>query len=282
ILGVECDGAMYHSSRVARDRDRLREQVLTGLGWKLHRVWSPAWYRNRAAEEERLRQALRQAETEPATIQPRDDAADRLPPEVREVDLREDCPPRWTTPYQLATPRSPARWMEMHLPEAGQEIQRMLLDVVEVEGPIAIELALIRVRKAWGVGRAGARIDQNFRSQIQRLQRAGKVRLAGEFIWPADRAPDLVRVPTAGRPETERKVGHVPPQELDLALAHMAAEAMASAEDDLTEEVARLFGWRRRGPDIGPALGQSVERLVAACQLERRGENLCLLGETPN
>jgi len=47
ILGIECDGKMYSSSKVARDRDRLREQVLTGLGWKLYHLWSTDWYRNR-------------------------------------------------------------------------------------------------------------------------------------------------------------------------------------------------------------------------------------------
>jgi transcription elongation GreA/GreB family factor/very-short-patch-repair endonuclease len=280
ILGVECDGAMYHSSRVARDRDRLRQQVLAGLGWKLHRVWSPAWYRSRASEEERLRLALKEADAEPPTIPVRE-VEDQPPQEIGKVDLEPEGPPSWTTPYQIAAPRQPARWMEMHLPEAGQEIQRMVLEVVAVESPVAIELALTRIREAWGVGRAGARIDQNFRAQLQRLQRAGRVQLAGEFIWPADRSPDLVRVPSEGRPETERRVGHVPPQELDLALAHFAAEATASAEDDLTEAVARLFGWRRRGPDIGPALAASVERLIAAGKLEHRGGSLHWLGEPP-
>ena len=46
LMGVECDGATYHSSSVARDRDRLREAVLRGLGWELHRVWSSDWWRN--------------------------------------------------------------------------------------------------------------------------------------------------------------------------------------------------------------------------------------------
>ncbi len=44
LLGIECDGASYHSSPVARDRDRLRQQVLEGLGWNLYRVWSTDWY----------------------------------------------------------------------------------------------------------------------------------------------------------------------------------------------------------------------------------------------
>ncbi|MEY9548414.1 hypothetical protein ABIF67_002479 [Bradyrhizobium japonicum] len=35
LAGVECDGATYHRSATARDRDRLREMVLNGLGWKI-------------------------------------------------------------------------------------------------------------------------------------------------------------------------------------------------------------------------------------------------------
>ncbi|BAS00914.1 DNA helicase related protein [Blastochloris viridis] len=44
LAGVECDGATYHRAATARDRDRLREQVLTGLGWRIHRVWSTDWW----------------------------------------------------------------------------------------------------------------------------------------------------------------------------------------------------------------------------------------------
>ncbi len=39
LLGIECDGAAYHSSRSARDRDRLRQAVLEDHGWIIHRVW---------------------------------------------------------------------------------------------------------------------------------------------------------------------------------------------------------------------------------------------------
>jgi len=58
IMGVECDGASYHSSRSARDRDRLREQVLRGLGWDLHRIWSTDWFTDPAKETVRLRNAI--------------------------------------------------------------------------------------------------------------------------------------------------------------------------------------------------------------------------------
>ena len=58
IMGVECDGATYHSSRSARDRDRLREQVLRDLGWELHRIWSTDWFTDPGKEAARLRKAI--------------------------------------------------------------------------------------------------------------------------------------------------------------------------------------------------------------------------------
>ncbi|MBU4691531.1 DUF4011 domain-containing protein [Mycoplasma sp. ES3225-GEN-MYC] len=50
ILGIECDGATYHSSKTSRDRDRLRQQVLNGRGWHIHRIWSTSWFTNKKAE----------------------------------------------------------------------------------------------------------------------------------------------------------------------------------------------------------------------------------------
>jgi hypothetical protein len=64
-LGVECDGYQYHSARAARDRDRLREQVLRDLGWNLHRIWAAAWYRDRDGEERRLLAAIEHAMAAP-------------------------------------------------------------------------------------------------------------------------------------------------------------------------------------------------------------------------
>lgn len=60
-LGVECDGAMYHSTKSARDRDRLRQEVLERLDWRIHRIWSLDWYRNSKRETERLLKAVREA-----------------------------------------------------------------------------------------------------------------------------------------------------------------------------------------------------------------------------
>jgi very-short-patch-repair endonuclease len=54
LLGIECDGATYHSSKSARDRDRLREEVLVGLKWNIYRIWSTDWFSNPQHEFARL------------------------------------------------------------------------------------------------------------------------------------------------------------------------------------------------------------------------------------
>jgi very-short-patch-repair endonuclease len=53
VLAIECDGASYHSLPTVRERDRLRQQQLEGLGWRFHRIWSTDWFLRRDAEIER-------------------------------------------------------------------------------------------------------------------------------------------------------------------------------------------------------------------------------------
>lgn len=58
LAGIECDGAMYHSSAYARERDKIRQSVLEGLGWTLFRVWSTDWWTHRTKAIETLHAVL--------------------------------------------------------------------------------------------------------------------------------------------------------------------------------------------------------------------------------
>ncbi len=58
LAGIECDGATYHRSAVARDRDLTRQLVLEGLGWNIRRVWSPDWWYDAAEVTRILDQSL--------------------------------------------------------------------------------------------------------------------------------------------------------------------------------------------------------------------------------
>jgi very-short-patch-repair endonuclease len=61
LIGVECDGAAYHSAATARDRDKVRAAILKGLGWDLVRVWSTDWWVDKAGAAERLHRAIESA-----------------------------------------------------------------------------------------------------------------------------------------------------------------------------------------------------------------------------
>ncbi len=60
LLGIECDGATYHRAATARDRDKLRQLVLEGLGWTLHRIWSTDWWHDADKEMDHLLVRLKQ------------------------------------------------------------------------------------------------------------------------------------------------------------------------------------------------------------------------------
>lgn len=60
LLGVECDGATFHSSPSARERDLIRENILQDLGWTIHRIWSTDWFTDPKKEIERLQGVLKE------------------------------------------------------------------------------------------------------------------------------------------------------------------------------------------------------------------------------
>lgn len=99
------DGYYYHSSRAARDRDWLREKVLRDLGWRLHRIWGTAWYRDRHGEEDKLRIAIEEAIAAPVRGLLTEAGA---PPEGSRPVIEttpatfEQVPP-WAKPYMTAS-----------------------------------------------------------------------------------------------------------------------------------------------------------------------------------
>jgi very-short-patch-repair endonuclease len=97
LIGIECDGASYHSSRSARDRDRLRQQVLEGLGWRIHRIWSTDWFRDPDRELKRVTAAINEAQMQGLT----NTASDNFKPDSGAIE-RVVAEPRDLKPFRLA------------------------------------------------------------------------------------------------------------------------------------------------------------------------------------
>lgn len=276
-LGVECDGRMYHSSRVARDRDRLRQEILEGLGWRIYRIWGTSWYRYRSEQEERLKtvieEAINDCNNPSGQTQQKPPTREKLA-EERFEPVPLDQAKSWTEPYRVAELTRPHYLVEMHLPEAQFNLRRMILEVVDIEGPIEDELLLRRVREAWGVGRAGQRIRNAFSDALQSLVRRRDInRLERSFTYT--RADQLGRVRVPGENErTLRNVAQIPRAEQMAAVKHLIADAHRVSRNELTFEICRLFGWNRRGPDIAVALNEATDALLAEGAIVDNGEFL--------
>ena len=110
LLGIECDGATYHSSATARDRDRLRQRHLERMGWHIHRIWSRDWVRDPAREVARVVAAVEEAQVdgvaylEPVAVAAGGASASR--PRIVTADGTDPGVPRGTLP-PLPTPQHP-------------------------------------------------------------------------------------------------------------------------------------------------------------------------------
>lgn len=275
VLGIECDGAMYHGSRVARDRDRLRQQVLEGLGWRLHRIWGPAWYRSPGREQERLRNAIEDAmsgrplataQSAPKRVTPTDET-------VETVDL--DAPVAWTVPYKRARPGVGHHHIVTD-PASGPEIDRVIAEIVRVEAPISVELCLQRVREAFHQARLGAKIRQAIEQRLNAMLRRREIIESDGFLSPPGHSgPVKVRVPDGFDPDTKRDAGDVAPSEMAEAIISLVRDAHSVDDETLARSVARLFRWK-----LTAETQQAVRRAVDAClargELARNAAGLSL------
>jgi hypothetical protein len=290
-LGIECDGRMYQSAKTARDRDRLRGEVLTGLGWRLHRIWSQDWYFNRSSALRRLSEAIESAETAIPTSSPvppvrplggptrHDQPRGRV--EVAEIEVHDALDAArlpWVVPYKPAKVAAyPPTWAEFHDPVLTQEHLRRVLSLVRDEGPIHERLVVTRLSRAFGLGRAGNRVTAAVQRAINDAQNMRAVKRLGVFIWPpGDGTLDRVRVPVVTDPETLRPIDVIPPEEIDLALMRTVEAAMTIERDMLKLQVARVLGFDRTGEKIDETVDLRITLLLRAKRLRAVNGSMAL------
>jgi hypothetical protein len=275
LLGVECDGASYHATPTARDRDRLRQEVLEKLGWHLHRVWSTEWFHRRPQEIERLRAAL-EAAKKPAAI--REDVKPAADTSVRKVEVGKPTSAAdrlpGTTPYRVARLKvdKKAAKAEMHTPAGQKELQRLLVHLAKEEGPIHIDLATKRLRQAWNLSRAGDRVREAVDSAAFVCAKLGELRRQGDFLWPKDKVKMAVRVPDPKDSATAREIEQISEEELQAGLRLLLTQGGAMDSEAILAQTARLFGFGKLGDTIRQRVQASLDDLreQGAC-VERGG-----------
>jgi len=273
ILGVECDGATYHSAYTARDRDRIRQEALEKLGWRIHRIWAPDFATRHDLEVQRLKKVIENARDAPPLIlrteDHRTESAETPPAEPPSPNTTPRVPNPvsnnnrdWLTYYKAHIPSFNPRWnLQFH--DATRIVSNQLIEIVDNEGPIHIDNAAHRLAQTWGLQRVGHRMSATVDTAVRIAMRSNRLRRTGEFLYPVNTPPLLVRKPNPNDGDTYRTLDHVPPEEIELAFTKTLQEALSISRETLVTQTARLFGVDRVSIDAQQYLNRILERLIS-------------------
>lgn len=274
ILAVECDGAAYHSALSARERDRQRQDVLEGLGWTFHRIWSTDWFHRRAQEAERLKSALEDAYrrvmvgirvpgandkngTQQAVLAGSGEAVEVRPEYVASELSTITAPAYKKANFTVSTSLEPH---EIPLRELGKVVQR----IVKIEGPVHVDEVARRLATVLGKNRTGARISAVVRQALcdARANHHDEEHLSfsGDFWFTVAQSKN---VPVRDRSRESRptlQVAVLPPMEVRAAATMLEKECGQMDRPEMVREIGRLLGFKR----IGAALQRTINSALDA------------------
>ncbi len=223
LAGIECDGAMYHSSAYARERDKIRQGVLEGLGWTLFRVWSTDWWTNRNKALDELDQALtghleatraeraQKAEAAGQAKQEEDRASQQTSPNGASEPGPDGIVTRYARANLAGFPIDPELFYQ---PAYDDLLKEMVLHVVDLEGPIHEEVLVRRIAREHGFQRAGRQIKERV-AQIAEQHREATREEVGSFYWPETSGTAVKRFArTDGRDDETKKLDYICAEEI--------------------------------------------------------------------
>jgi very-short-patch-repair endonuclease len=234
LLGIEFDGPRYQGARWARDRDRLRETVLGGLGWKLHRIWSADWLRNREEALKRCVAAIEASKRERAQAPAKAKSATT-------IDRTAQVPSAAAVEeYKSAKVRADIG--DTHLAEVPtQSIAQFIGAIVEDEGPIHVDEVKHRVLEAIQA-RSGAKRDAAIEEGIAMAVARNLAIRRGEFLW---RKKDVVPRDRTKLPDASRRLDYVCDEECVAALRLALKESCGCDADEAAAQAIRILGVKR-------------------------------------
>ena len=289
-LGVLCDGPASRETGTLtpRDGERIRHEVLTRLGWRVHRAWAPDWLRFPDREASRLRAAIDEgcradASPTPRPATPRDcvseasrttlDASPDAGPRGRGAATASSAIPG-VIDYVAARLRggSPESFHEGPL----ERVTTAVAKLVDVEAPVHVDIAARRLAAAWGIERVTERVTARVEAAIAAAEGAGTIARRGDFLHAREARQVIARRPADG---VERALEQVAPEELAEAMTRVVDACLGLSEDALRRETARVFGVQRPGERATAILTDGLATLLGTRRLARDAEGWIRLPE---
>ena len=246
VLAVECDGATYHSSKNARDRDRLRQEILERMGWKFYRVWSTNWFKNKSLEQLRLLEATAYAVRNPSRvgIKTTDEPSTETFEEIA-VEKHFEFPK-----YKAADIPKLSR---QYLPH---DFKSMIKAILEVEAPLSEELLLRRIVRCFRREKVTNVVQRAYEGQMYGYQRYGIIRKNGFLYLDNGKA---IRFREPG--DIEREINQIAPEELADGMFEILKQNVSAEKSGLYRSLATLCGVTRLGKTIIEAMDSALDVL---------------------
>ena len=278
LLGIECDGATYHSAQSARDRDRLRQQVLEGLGWRIHRIWSTDWFKR---ENHELKKAAEEIEAAKVDVPPSPESpSENDPPNfdeddrVPESEIDVPDPPQETPQYELAEPIIFTNGLDLYA-VSPFVMANWIQGIVKIESPVHLDEVARRIATAVGTSRIGNRIRNKVKTAAMQATRSGGVQIRGEFLYWTEQGEVTVR-DRSELPNASRKLELIAPEEIEVAIKQIVSDTCGIERADLAREVCRLFGFRSVSGDMRRGVDRVIKELIEDGQLIWHGDSLVI------
>ena len=246
VLAIECDGATYHSSKNARDRDRLRQEILERMGWKFYRIWSTDWFRNKSVEQSRLLEAAADAIRNTTKAEPK--PTDSQPPETFEevaVEKHFEFPA-----YKAADINA---LINKFLPH---DFKGMIKAILEIEAPLSEDLLLKRIVGCFGREKVTSAVQRDYEQQMYGYQRYGIIRRNG-FLY-LDNGKE---VRFRGPGDIERDIKQIAPEELAAGMFEILNQNVTVDKTGLYRSLAAQCGIARVGRAINEAMDSALNVL---------------------
>ncbi|MCK9573038.1 MAG: DUF3320 domain-containing protein, partial [Candidatus Omnitrophica bacterium] len=273
IMGVECDGAMYHSSHSARDRDRLRQAVLEKMGWRIYRIWSPDWIQQRNVEITKLKNAI-----ENARFQRQSSFVDKISgaysSEPLKVSVVKNCPKTENSAglgkkYSICDLGRYLDKEDFYSSSSGQLLRRQLELVIKHEAPIHTDLLFRRVMSRYHLEKMGDKIQTRLIELLRVIIRANRdIHIRNSFVY-AD-TPIIIRYPSPELEESLRDIEYIAPEEMQDCMVQIVKLHSGMTEDCLFTEVLKFFGFKRQTDSVVKLLKQNVKKLLNSERIHLR------------
>ena len=296
LAGVECDGATYHSSRSARDRDRVRQEILERLGWRLFRIWSTDFFNDEKRKiqelDERLRKLLKEDRERAAELAKKRERASATSmdtkiefedkgagsnesggtkdsstltsgqtAETSENSRVSEGAPSFpnATDRVLESGDPTINPVDFYEPTYQRTLKYLAIKIIDQEGPVTFNFLSKRIARMHNFLRTGREIKRKVWQASHNLRKKTSAPGGEEIFWPEDMEPaGLIEFRGLRVNDTKRNWEEVPhPEKLGLV-----QQVLNTNPEDPARKIAKVIGYSR----VKQAFRTEIEELKMKVQ----------------